>query len=96
MSKVTGTRDGVWGPNRTAAGLYGMVVNPEKGLGSSPRRTARTSSCTTPRVDGDGYRSLEGHQRLEFDVNQDPKGRRPPAFASSDPDGSGNPSHAAQ
>ena len=48
--------------------------NAEKGFGFLAREDGPDVFVHYSEIEGNGYRSLEENQRVEFDVNQGPKG----------------------
>ncbi|MCE6993988.1 cold-shock protein [Saccharothrix sp. S26] len=48
--------------------------NSEKGFGFLAREDGPDVFVHYSEIEGNGYRSLEENQRVEFDVNQGPKG----------------------
>jgi CspA family cold shock protein len=48
--------------------------NPEKGFGFLSREDGPDVFVHYSEIEGSGYRSLEDNQRVEFEVNQGPKG----------------------
>ncbi|KOX22792.1 cold-shock protein [Saccharothrix sp. NRRL B-16348] len=48
--------------------------NSEKGFGFLSREDGPDVFVHYSEIEGNGYRSLEENQRVEFDVNQGPKG----------------------
>jgi CspA family cold shock protein len=50
--------------------------NAEKGFGFIAQEGGPDVFVHYSEIDGDGFRSLEDNQRVEFDVNQGPKGQQ--------------------
>ncbi|APU16110.1 MULTISPECIES: cold-shock protein [Actinoalloteichus] len=48
--------------------------NSEKGFGFIAQESGPDVFVHYSEISGDGYRSLEENQRVEFDINQGPKG----------------------
>ena len=59
--------------------------NAEKGYGFISRTDGPDVFVHYSEIDGDGFRSLEENQHVEFEVTQGRRADRPPAFAPPEP-----------